>query len=177
MYIHLHTFYFLCSKKSNISSYISFLSIHAYASTLFFSVMYIKFSTSYCRGNLGQVIQSTIWNKYMLLELYFVVYCCTTTLFLIQVECNIKLYMEHKTMQNIWKKRAFQVYSKEAWINDIIWIIHTNTWTFVVEEIYIDFQKNNFSSKFENTFILLEKRWIMSTEYESKNAESLQSAL
>lgn len=80
-------------------------------------------------------------------------------------------------MQNIWKKRAFQVYSKEAWINDIIWIIHTNTWTFVVEEIYIDFQKNNFSSKFENTFILLEKRWIMSTEYESKNAESLQSAL
>ena len=85
--------------------------------------------------------------------------------------------MEHKTMQNIWKKRAFQVYSKEAWINDIIWIIHTNTWTFVVEEIYIDFQKNNFSSKFENTFILLEKRWIMSTEYESKNAESLQSAL
>lgn len=80
-------------------------------------------------------------------------------------------------MQNIWKKRAFQVYSKVAWINDIIWIIHTNTWTFVVEEIYIDFQKNNFSSKFENTFILLEKRWIMSTEYESKNAESLQSAL
>lgn len=80
-------------------------------------------------------------------------------------------------MQNIWKKRAFQVYSKVAWINDIIWIIHTNIWTFVVEEIYIDFQKNNFSSKFENTFILLEKRWIMSTEYESKNAESLQSAL
>lgn len=79
-------------------------------------------------------------------------------------------------MQNIWKKRAFQVFPKVAWSNDIIWIIHTNIWTFV-EEIYIDFQKNNFTSKFENTFILLEKRWIMSTEYESKNAESLQSAL
>lgn len=44
-------------------------------------------------------------------------------------------------MQNIWKKRAFQVYSKVAWINDIIWIIHTNIWTSFVEEIYIDFQK------------------------------------
>lgn len=140
MYIHLHTFYFLCSKKSNISSYI-FLSIHGYASTLIFSVMYIKFSTSYCRGNLGQVIQSTIWNKYMLLELYFVVYCCKQPYFSFKLSATSNYIWNIKQCKTYEKKRAFQVYSKVAWINDIIWIIHTNIWTFVVEEIYIDFQK------------------------------------
>lgn len=89
--------------KNQILVVIFFLSIHAYASTLIFSVMYIKFSTSYCRGNLGQVIQSTIWNKYMLLELYFVVYCCKQPYFSFKLSA---------TSNYIWNIKQCKTYEK-----------------------------------------------------------------